>query len=1135
VADFNGDGKPDLAVLSSASLSIYLGNGDGTFSAAQVPVGATSPTSLAVADFNGDGVADLVVFSSSANSNAVQVLLGKGDGTFFSPVNSPAPAGPRMFVADFNGDGKADLVLVNEGFGNVFAVLLGNGDGTFQSTGATHLPVNCVASALGDFNGDGKPDVVFAGVLINIALGQGDGTFHLAFVSAAGISGPAGAVVVGDFNGDGKQDLIVLDVFSIPSIRLGNGDGSFQSASSLPGLPAYALAIGDFNGDGKPDVAVVGSTGLVGIATGTGTGTFSPVKTYGPAGSLAIADFNGDGITDFAVVADGSITTYLGGVFPDLSISVWHSGNFAPDSSGGVYTIAIANTGTWATSGTVTVSDSLPPGVSPVSAAGSGWNCNLAPLVCTRSDSLVPGASYPSITVQVKVSPAVSGATTNTVTLVGGGMNLASLTATDTIVFQTGNTVLTVSPSPAVLGQAVTLATTETLGSSGQVTFYDGAQILGVAPVMSGHASMTTRSLGSGNHTLSARFDPDPTSPWAASYSAIVSLAVNAAPAKTFRAPASYAVPPYGALIVNGDFNGDGKADLAVMGSNSLTVMLGNGDGTFRTLPSANVTGASPTDLAVVDLNGDGKQDLVLAGAGVTVLMGNGDGTFRQSATYATNLAATALAIGDFNGDGKADVAFLPAALAGPILELLLGNGDGTFQGPMTVPIPYIGTFGTAIAAGDFRGIGTPDLAIGSDAGVTVLLCNRDGTFQAPRTYPVGRVDGLAIADLNLDGKPDLITSSGLALLGAGDGTFQSATSATLGQFFSLMAVGDFNGDGKLDLIGYSFDVYLGNGDGTFQAAVRPAGPGYFGRVAVGDFNGDGLTDVAILSSVSGFGSRVQIFLGSSSNTPRANLTVWRPSNGSWYVNPASGPAVNKQWGLSGDIPIAGDFDGDGNLDYAVWRPSEGNWYTTLSSGQVLPVTQFGLPGDVPVAGDYDGDGKTDYAVWRPSEGNWYILFSSVSGRFEQQLGLPGDIPVPADFDGLGQTSRAVWRPSTGTWYIYNRDYGQRTITWGLPGDIPVAADFDGDGKADAAVWRPSNGTWYILPSSTGIPYTVQWGLPSDIPVPHDYDGDGKADPAVWRPSNGTWYIIPSASPTAPLQIQWGLPGDVPMFKPVGN
>ena len=294
-------------------------------------------------------------------------------------------------------------------------------------------------------------------------------------------------------------------------------------------------------------------------------------------------------------------------------------------------------------------------------------------------------------------------------------------------------------------------------------------------------------------------------------------------------------------------------------------------------------------------------------------------------------------------------------------------------------------------------------------------------------------------------------------------------------------------------------------------------------------------------------GSRLLAVEDANANAaPPADLAVWRPGNGTWYVLGGPGSAqTSQQWGNEeeDDVPVPGDFDGDGKTDFSIYRPGEGNWYVIASSTGNYSVTQWGgeEDNDTPAPADYDGDGKTDPAIYRmnyPSTGiaTWHCILSSTGNGVSTQFGSTGDVPAPADYDGDGMAEVAVWRSSDTN--FYSRPFfatGYQTIDFSVSG-TPVSADYDGDGKADYAV--RSGAGWVILSSSTSSfsTTTPSGDLSTDIPVQNDYDGDGICDIAVWRPFNssgqtdaGNWYIRKSGSSGTLRQENWGATGDIPV------
>ncbi len=265
----------------------------------------------------------------------------------------------------------------------------------------------------------------------------------------------------------------------------------------------------------------------------------------------------------------------------------------------------------------------------------------------------------------------------------------------------------------------------------------------------------------------------------------------------------------------------------------------------------------------------------------------------------------------------------------------------------------------------------------------------------------------------------------------------------------------------------------------------------------------------------------------------RTDFSVFRPSEGNWYLERSTNGFEIINWGQPGDTIIPGDYDGDGRADPAVFRPNDDktttDFYILNTKGFIIKGYSWGLVGDIPLAGDYDGDGKTDIAVWRPSTGVWYIHRSSDASVTVEPFGQTGDIPLVMDFNGDGTDQLAVFRPNESRWYIA-RPTGVPAqnfdaVPFGQTGDLLVPADYDGDAKDDIAVFRPSNGTWYIRQTANGSVNYIPFGTAGDIPVPGDYDGDGRDDQAVYR--NGTWYLRQSTNGFA--AFQFGLATDEPV------
>ena len=647
------------------------------------------------------------------------------------------------------------------------------------------------------------------------------------------------------------------------------------------------------------------------------------------------ASVSGGGEANTANDTSSDLTTIV--QLPDLTISKTHSGNFTQGQVDAAYSIVVSNSGTGPTTSAVTVTDNLPSGLTASAMSGSGWNCTLNTLTCTRSDVLGSSASYTPVVLIVNVATNAAALITNTASVTGGGeINTSNDTSSDvtTVIAATPTattTSLSVLPSLSInAGTQVTLTATVTAGSSsvfpGAVDFCNtttsqcvGLALVGTAQLQSDGTATLKLTPGAGSYNLVAFFRGTPTELASSSTPQALTIAgiggyVTSTTISATGTSASYSLTgtvaafgkpaPTGTISFVDTSNGNN-----VLGSPSLDSATLAFVSTLVPGPSS-ITGA-PTGVVAADLNNDGKVDVVVATGAtnkVSIFIGNGDGSFQTEATVNTDPVGptVAVGVGDFNGDGKLDLAVLNSPASGPgSVSILLGNGDGTFR----TQVAYeTGSQPSALVVGDFNGDGNADIAVANepDNSVGILLGNGDGSFQAPVFYAAGTAPvGLVAADLKNDGILDLITVNHSGnnvgvLIGNGDGTFAALVPYSVGNAPAAITAADFNGDGNIDVAvanqgDGTIGVLLGNGDGTFQNQSTTATSASPNFVVAGDFNGDGNADLATSDSVSG---AVSFFLG------KGDGTFLLPVN----VSPGTIPKV---------LAVA-DANGDG-LNDIVW------------------------------------------------------------------------------------------------------------------------------------------------------------------------------------------------------------------------
>jgi len=822
IADFNGDGLADFVYLDNvsgtadgASVVLYLGSSNGSFVSTPISIDCvTACISTAVADFNGDGKPDLAVGENAVSGFVrepaeVVLALGNGDGTFAAQTTIGTGFLGAVSLGDFNGDGKVDIATqpLPENTANS-GILLSNGDGTFTSSAVFFSPV----SAIGDFNNDGMSDLVGSPSAVSLAEEQ-----YTATANGVTLTGPPGIHgVFANYEGDAHHTpsvsipiqlqgpkvatAITLDASPTPvvlgeTMRLlatvtpsvagednATGTITFSNGPSALGVVPIVNGRAVFTTAALPIGSNISLTAFYSGDTDFSSGQSQPVRltttgTLRPATSTALR------VSPSPSVPLGTVVT--------LSARVVNAGT--PTSTGLVifYSSTSAHSGETVIgqaqitpSGFATMKFRPPMGSLGFKAVYQGTNTHAGSESAPVNLSITGTISTSS---EISVAPPTYSATVTADGPLAATGDVSFVDATDSnSVF--GSALLSLSSTQLSLSPPISM----NLGGApwgGIVADFNGDGILDIASTTEGLGPYELRILlGNRNGTFRQGFTAN--------------------------------VSGFPRDFTTADFNGDGIPDLAVMQdegqTSSVAIFLGRGDGTFinqSTVPVAPY----PMAIAAGDFNGDGTPDLLTTSYNdgtVAVLLGDGRGGFSAAPSFDQGTPGSSRAVvGDFNGDGIPDVASAVFDGFHSYISVFLSNGDGTFA-VSGFPIPCIEF---ELTEADFNGDGIPDILLsGCETDLELLLGNGNGTFAfwslpAPPIGPEEN-DFAAAADLNGDGIPDLVVSNWFSstsemsiLLGKGDGSFVAgplfSPPGTPAPVPESTLLGDFNGDGIPDIL----------------------------------------------------------------------------------------------------------------------------------------------------------------------------------------------------------------------------------------------------------------------------------------------------------------------------------------------
>jgi hypothetical protein len=1103
--DLNSDGLTDLTLLNTNhTVSTLLGHGDGTFRvAATLPTGA-SPSHSALADFDGDGKLD--VATSDAAGDSISVLLGNGDGTF--GLASILPAADYAFgitAGYFNEDAHIDLATSNF-FGDSVAVFVGHGNGNFEDAVpyAAGNGASNVESA--DVNGDGDLDLVTANSdenSVSILLGGEDATFQPPIPLAA--ESYTYDLVAVDLDGDTDMDLAAVNYSSASlSVFINQGGGVFSPAVSTPiGSNPNAIRSGDFNNDGLMDLAMscYGSGAMV-VLEGKGNGTFEDPLFLPLSGvqGVAAADFDGNGTTDLAGVTTGSdVTVWLSQSVPANPHLVLDAPTDIPIGTPLTITVTALDANNSVITdftGTVHFRSSDRHAILPADYTFSPTDNGVHQFVATLNSGDVQ-----TLTATLTSAPSIVGGAAVTVHL-------------PTVDFG-GPTSLTADSGPTDVAEGdfngdniPDIAVSEWYAHGIRVFRGNGDGTFS--------QSQDFYATGSNPYSVVARdLDGDQRLDLVVVNTTGYSISVLLGNGNgTFRPAVSYATGSEPYRVAIGYVDDDDELDLVTSdyASGAVSVFIGNGGGTFQAAKPFDA-GAGATGVAIGDFNGDNKQDLVtanlLAGT-MSILLGDGNGEFLDPVPYASGTYPARVAVGDFNEDGKHDVAV--ANFGSNNVAIFRGNGDGTFQGAVNYAV---GVNPNSLRLIDLNLDGNSDLVVANSGSnsVSFLAGNGNGTFQPEATFATGVGPyAVTIADWDGNGTADLATAdfygntvsviSNLAAPASPHLVISAPASAAHGAPFGV-TVSVLDSENNV-LTGFTGTVHVGSSDVTaglptdYTFTAADEGVHVF---SVTLNIGSSQTVSASLVGTSGIvtGQVVALTVPEVDFAPAFYLTD-EPVNGGLSV-------------------VTADFDLDGNVDLAIGDHSAPYIYVypgsgTGSFGAPVPYAIGGSVAYFLVAAHLNDDAYIDLAVVTYTSRSIDVLANSPTGfTLVASIGfIPTHHPsglVAVDFDNDGDqdlVASGTYTPGgqmSGLLSVVRNNGSNdfELINYVVNGNWPTdvtAGDVDENGTQDLVTADFHSATVSVLTGdlSGGFTRVHQFGLPTD---PHgialrDLNHDGHLD-----------------------------------------